>query len=135
MEPISDSKHKIKCSLIKNIQNNKVRGKYQEYKNTEAVAISGIELAKTQPDISGFIQSYLDKLVWNLYAMDRENHSKNGCGEKQTLFFRQVHKMSSIQTEISCLFAELPLAFYLENTNVWSWCPLDEPMSVSTVEN
>ena len=86
--------------------------------NSEAVAILQIELAKTQPDISGFIQSYPDKVVWNSYAMDQENHSKNDFGEKQSLYVRQVHKMSSRQTEISCFFGAVPLAVSLENTNV-----------------
>ena len=82
------------------------------------MAISGIELTKTKPDISGFMQSYPGKVVWNLYAIDQANHSKNGFGEKQSLFVRQVHKMPSIQTEISCLFAAVPLVSRLENTNV-----------------
>ncbi|NDT70801.1 hypothetical protein FWI18_08970 [Francisella tularensis subsp. holarctica] len=43
---------------------------------------------------------------------------KNGFGEKQSLFVRQVHKMSSIQTEISCLFAGGPLGFSLDTTNM-----------------
>ena len=85
---------------------------------TQKLWQSGIELAKRKPDISGFMQSYPDKVVWNLYAIDQANHSKNGFGEKQTPFFRQVHKMSCIQTEISCLFAAVPLAFFIENTNV-----------------
>ena len=79
------SKLKIKCSPIKNIQNNKVCGEYPE-KNIEAVAISGIELANTKPDISGFIQSYPDKVVWNSYAMDRENHSKNAFSRNAKSF-------------------------------------------------
>ena len=75
------------------------------------MAISGIELAKTKPDISGFIQSSPEKVLWNSYAMDRENYSESGFGEKQSLFVRQVHKMSCIQTEISCMFPAVPLAF------------------------
>ena len=49
---------------------------YPEKTNTEVVAISGIELDKPKSDISGFIESYLEKLLWNSYSMDQENHSK-----------------------------------------------------------
>ena len=43
---------------------------------TQRLWQSGIELAKKKPDISGFMQSYPDKVVWNLYAIDQGNHSK-----------------------------------------------------------
>ena len=66
--------------------------------------------------------------------MDRKNNSKNGFGEKQSLFIRQVHKMYSIQTEISCLFVAVPLAFTLEKTNMYSGCLHVEPIAVSKLK-
>ena len=47
----------------------------------EPVARSGIELAITQEDIFGFIQSYPHKVSWNWYAKDLENHPQTCFGE------------------------------------------------------